>query len=145
MKNLTRKRAVNNIYWWVVKWFTGRDLRLTKPWCQVQCMLSCSGCETLVLSVIRSTSLCSTTALKWFCPPYQWSRDNPREWSFSDSRDLELNRSASAVSMMGCDNSDYSYCVTNYPGPGVTEVLEEPVEEESEGEVSDVMELGTRE
>ena len=41
--------------------------------------------------------------------------------------------------MMGCDNSDYSYCVTNFPGPGVTEVLEEPVEEESEGEVSDVM------
>ena len=41
--------------------------------------------------------------------------------------------------MMGCDNSDYSYCVTNFPGPGVTEVLEEPVEEESEGEVSGVI------
>ena len=40
--------------------------------------------------------------------------------------------------MMGCDNSDYSYCVSNFPGPGVTEVLEEPVEEESEGEVSDI-------
>ena len=38
--------------------------------------------------------------------------------------------------MMGCDNSDYSY-VTKFPGPGVTEVLEEPVEEESE-EVRDI-------
>lgn len=36
--------------------------------------------------------------------------------------------------MMGCDTSDYSY-VSKFPGPGVTEVLEEPVEEESEGEV----------
>ena len=45
--------------------------------------------------------------------------------------------------MMGCDNSDYSYCVSNFPGPGVTEVLEEPVEEESEGEVSAVMYLET--
>ena len=40
--------------------------------------------------------------------------------------------------MMGCDNSDYSY-VTKFPGPGVTEVLEEPVEEESEGEVRNIM------
>ena len=31
--------------------------------------------------------------------------------------------------MMGCENSDYSYCGSNFPGPGVTEVLEEPVEE----------------
>ena len=69
--------------------------------------------------------------------PYQRQDPCPRVYQYlSHFRDLELNRSASAVSMMGCDNSDYSY-VTRLPGPGVTELLEEPVEEESEGEVGD--------
>ena len=52
-------------------------------------------------------------------------------------RDLELNRSSSAVSM-SCDTSDYSYA-TKYTlnGPvqsdnNMTELLEEPVEEKPE-------------
>ena len=54
--------------------------------------------------------------------------------SFSDflfSRDLELNRSSSAVSM-SCDNSDYSYAHKLTPKlllDDMTELLEEPVEE----------------
>ena len=49
-------------------------------------------------------------------------------------RDLELNRSSSAVSM-SCDNSDYSYAqygqtkVQARTVENMTEVLEEPVEE----------------
>ena len=49
-------------------------------------------------------------------------------------RDLELNRSNSAVSM-SCDNSDYSYAQYGQAGAGtriidnMTELLEEPVEE----------------
>ena len=55
-------------------------------------------------------------------------------------RDLELNRSNSAVSM-SCDNSDYSYAQYAQAGPNtriidnMTELLEEPVEEK-QGEVS---------
>ena len=50
-------------------------------------------------------------------------------------RDLELNRSSSAVSM-SCDNSDYSYATKYSLGHGaltnMTELLEEPVEEKPE-------------
>ena len=53
---------------------------------------------------------------------------------FAVARDLELNRSSSAVSM-SCDNSDYSYAQygqAKAPARNVenmTELLEEPVEE----------------
>ena len=53
---------------------------------------------------------------------------------FHIARDLELNRSSSAVSM-SCDNSDYSYAqygqpkVQARPVENMTELLEEPVEE----------------
>ena len=53
---------------------------------------------------------------------------------FDIGRDLELNRSSSAVSM-SCDNSDYSYAqygqpkVQARPVENMTELLEEPVEE----------------
>ena len=49
-------------------------------------------------------------------------------------RDLELNRSNSAVSM-SCDNSDYSYAQygqTSRVTDNMTELLEEPVEEKQE-------------
>ena len=53
---------------------------------------------------------------------------------FGVARDLELNRSSSAVSM-SCDNSDYSYAqygqakVAARTVENMTELLEEPVEE----------------
>ena len=53
---------------------------------------------------------------------------------FAVYRDLELNRSSSAVSM-SCDNSDYSYAqysqtkVQARTVENMTELLEEPVEE----------------
>ena len=52
-------------------------------------------------------------------------------------RDLELNRSSSAVSM-SCDTSDYSYAAklpgqpSLPPAAAMTELLEEPVEEKPE-------------
>ena len=57
--------------------------------------------------------------------------------NFSDFlcfRDLELNRSNSAVSM-SCDTSDYSYAQygqTSRVTDNMTELLEEPVEEKQE-------------
>ena len=63
---------------------------------------------------------------------------------FSDflfCRDLELNRSSSAVSM-SCDNSDYSYAhkiTGKLLIDDMTELLEEPVEEQQPTEqVGDV-------
>lgn len=58
-------------------------------------------------------------------------------------RDLELNRSSSAVSM-SCDTSDYSYAAklpgqpSLPPAAAMTELLEEPVEEKPE-QVGDII------